>query len=159
MPGWQRTRTVLNWINLTTLVGLVLASLGQARLRRGPGGLVIAGDCRLPMPEQSCMTMGNLIICRHSADWLLDPEQAALLGHETRHATQYAFLGPLFWPLYGIASLWSWLLTGEYGARNWFEQNAGLAAGGYADAPLRGWVARRRRRVPRVTHRGSRHLR
>jgi hypothetical protein len=142
MSGWQRTRTVLNWINLTTLVGLALARAGKARLRPGPGGLVIGGDYRLSKPEQTCLTMGNLVICRESVEWLLDSEQARLLGHETRHATQYAFLGPLFWPLYGVASLWSWLLTGGYGARNWFEQKAGLEAGGYADAPLRGWAAR-----------------
>jgi hypothetical protein len=142
MTGWQWLRTALNWINFTTLVGLVIAVVGRSRLRAGPGGLVVAGDYRLPVPKQTCLTMGNLVICRRSADWLLSEQHAELLGHETRHATQYAIFGPFFWPLYGLASLWSWLVTGGYGAHNVFERWAGLAAGGYANRPLRGWAAR-----------------
>lgn len=142
MTGWQQLRALLNWVNLTTLAGLLIALAGRASLRRGPGGLVVAADYRLPVPKQTCLTMGNLVICRRPADWLLSEEHADLLGHEARHATQYAFLGPLLWPLYGLASLWSWAVAGEYGSHNVFERWAGLDAGGYADRPLRGWAAR-----------------
>ncbi len=142
MSGWQRTRTVLNWINLTTLCGLLVARLGRTEVKRGRGGVFVAGGYRLGVPKQECFTVGSVVNTRESADWLLDPERAELLGHETRHVSQYACLGPLFFPLYGLASAWSWLLTGGYGAQNWFERRAGLEAGGYADAPLRGWAAR-----------------
>ncbi|MGH3656088.1 MAG: hypothetical protein ACRDUA_05470 [Micromonosporaceae bacterium] len=142
MTGPRRLRMILNWINLTTLVGLLVAVLGRTAIRRGPDGLLVASGYRLAVPRQRCFTVGNVIVTRRSADWLLADEQADLFRHESRHATQYAFLGLLFFPLYLLASAWSWLLTGGYGARNLFEQHAGLQAGGYAGTPLRGWVAR-----------------
>ena len=40
-------------------------------------------------------------------------------------------------PLYGAAALVSWALTGDFGARNVFEQQAGLADGGYSPKALR----------------------
>ena len=40
-------------------------------------------------------------------------------------------------PLYLVAAAVSWALTGDFGARNVFERQAGLADGGYADRPLR----------------------
>ena len=60
-----------------------------------------------------------------------DEQHAELLGHETKHAFQYALLGPLFWPAYWLACGWSYARTGTYGLRNVFERHAGLAAGGY----------------------------
>ncbi|MGH3734640.1 MAG: hypothetical protein ACRDT6_03305 [Micromonosporaceae bacterium] len=142
MTRGERLRMVVNWINLTTLLGLLVAVLGRAELRRGPHGLLVTGGYRLPVPKQECFTIGNVVGCRRPASWLLEPERAELLGHEAGHATQYAWLSVLFFPLYGLASLWSWLLTGGYGARNVFERKAGLAAGGYTDRPLRTWAAR-----------------
>ena len=46
-------------------------------------------------------------------------------------------------PLYFLAAGMSWLLTGDFGARNIFERRAGLADGGYADRPLRPAFTRR----------------
>ena len=40
-------------------------------------------------------------------------------------------------PLYLAAAAVSWVLTGDFGARNVFERQAGLADGGYTDQPLR----------------------
>jgi hypothetical protein len=45
-------------------------------------------------------------------------------------------------PLYFLAAGVSWGLTGDFGARNVFERQAGLADGGYADKPLRPVLAR-----------------
>ena len=68
----------------------------------------------------------------------LDGLTPALLRHEARHATQYAWCGGvLMVPLYLAAAAVSWGLTGDFGARNVFERRAGLAGGGYADQPLR----------------------
>lgn len=143
MTRGERLRRVVNWINLTTLLGLLVARVGGSKVRPGPGGLLVAGDYQLAVPKQQCFTIGNVVNSHRSTGWLLDPERAELLGHESRHSTQYAWTGPFFFPLYGLASAWSWLLTGGYGARNVFERRAGLAAGGYADRPLRGWLRRR----------------
>jgi hypothetical protein len=67
----------------------------------------------------------------------------ALLAHEARHASQYAWCGGLVMlPLYFLAAGVSWGLTGDFGARNVFERRAGLADGGYTDKPLRPVLAR-----------------
>src|SRR5438034_965472 len=137
--GRGRLTAAVNWINLTTLCGLLVARTGGTRARRA-GRVLVADGYRGRLPRQTCFTVGNVIITRGERDWLLDPAQARLLGHETRHAGQYAWLGPLFFPLYGLASAWSWLAVGEYGARNLFERRAGLADGGYTDQPLRPWA-------------------
>jgi hypothetical protein len=65
-----------------------------------------------------------------------------LLEHERRHAEQYARLAGLpFLPLYALAALGSWLLTGDRASANPFERAAGLHEGGYAVRPLR-WARR-----------------
>ncbi len=57
-----------------------------------------------------------------------------LLGHEERHSTQYAWcLGLPFLVLYSLCAGWSVLRTGNPGTANFFERQAGLAAGGYPD--------------------------
>lgn len=149
MTARQRTRAAVNYLNLTTPAGLVIAALGRGTVRPGPAGLSVAGPYQLPLPANLCFTVGNVVLCRRDPEWLLAPERAALLAHEARHATQYAFVGLLLWPLYGIASAWSWCATGTYGTHNPFERLAGLHDGGYRAAPLRPWLARLVGRLPR----------
>jgi hypothetical protein len=73
-----------------------------------------------------------VVICRIHADQLLN--QPALLGHEEKHSSQYAWcLGLPFLPLYFLAAGWSQLRTGNPASANFFERQAGLAAGGYVD--------------------------
>jgi len=59
-------------------------------------------------------------------------------------------------PLYFIAAAASWVLTGDFTARNVFERRAGLADGGYADRPLRPAMARLTRASQRGHAAGSR---
>jgi hypothetical protein len=139
---WHLLRTGLTCLNGTTAVALVIAAAARTALRRGPDGILIAGGYRLPVPSQQCFTMGCVIFTRDEAAALLEPAHAGLLGHESRHVWQYAVLGPLFWPAYWLACGYSWAVTGRYSPRNVFERHAGLAAGGYLDAPLRPWAAR-----------------
>ncbi|MDQ7906640.1 hypothetical protein RB614_19170 [Phytohabitans sp. ZYX-F-186] len=149
-------RTTLTWVNGTTLAALLLATATRTRLVRGPGGLYVAGGYRLRVPKQSCFTVGTVVFTKRPAGWLLDPDRAELLGHETRHVGQYAVLGLFFFPLYGAASAYSYLLTGGYGCRNFFERDAGLAAGGYRQLPLRPWAARTGRLIGRAASSASR---
>ncbi len=130
-------RTQWNRLNGTTYAGRCLASLTGCRRVPGPDGTTIAADYPLRVPAAACFVIGDVIFCRHSASWLLATEQRAVLAHEVRHTYQYARWGPLFWPLYVAGSAWSYALTGNFGVRNAFERNAGLADGGYADAPIR----------------------
>ncbi len=138
-------RTILTALNGTTGAGLLIALATGARIRRGPHGVLIAEGYRLRVPPATCFTVGSVIITRRTADWLLAPERHRLFHHESRHAAQYAALGPLFWPAYWLSCGWSYALTGSYGARNAFERHAGLATGGYRELPLRPWAARFRR--------------
>jgi hypothetical protein len=140
--GWHLARTLLTAANGTTGAGLLLALASGARIRRGRHGVLIAEGYRRRVPPATCFTVGSVIITRRSAQWLLAEERATLFGHESRHAGQYAALGPLFWPAYWLSCGYSYVLTGSYGARNAFEKHAGLAAGGYRHRPLRPWAAR-----------------
>ena len=143
--GWPMARSVLTAVNGTTLVGLGIAVLTGAKVRRGPGGILVAEGYRRKMPPATCFTVGSVIITRRTAEWLLHESRAELLAHESRHAGQYAVLGPLFWPAYWAFCGYSWAVTGTCGARNAFERHAGLERGGYRAAPLRPALQRFRR--------------
>jgi hypothetical protein len=126
----------VNLVNLSTPLGVLVALLGGGRLRRGPDGLLLAERYRASFPggRAPAVTIGNVIILRMAAADALD--RPALLAHEGRHATQYAWwLGPIgFLPAYLLASAWSWWHTGSPALRNAFEVRAGLVDGGYLRA-------------------------
>ncbi|NED96220.1 hypothetical protein G1H11_12955 [Phytoactinopolyspora alkaliphila] len=143
MQPRHRVRQVVNWVNLSTALGLLTGLLGRARFERGADGLIIGRGYRLPIPPAPAFTLGNVILLR------LDDEQLArrprLLTHEARHATQYAWcLGPVMIVLYLFAAAWSWAVTGDPASHNPFERHAGLTDGGYRKRPLRGPLQRRR---------------
>jgi hypothetical protein len=145
-----RTRAVLTALNGTTAAGLLVAKLTGTKLRRAPNGVLIAEGYRRKIPPATCFTVGSVILTRRTAEWLLDEQRERLLAHESRHAAQYAILGPLFWPLYWAACGYSYAMTGSVSVRNAFECRAGLHEGGYrVDIPLRPRVARLAQRVRR----------
>ncbi|UUL75854.1 hypothetical protein NG819_17440 [Pseudarthrobacter sp. Fe7] len=126
----QRLRQAANLLNGSTFAGLAVALAARTRISRGPGGLVIAAGYRWRLPFAGAYTLGNVVLCRSTAAELLS--RPALLGHEERHCSQYAWcLGLPFIPLYLAAAGWSVLRTGNPGTANVFERRAGLAAGGY----------------------------
>lgn len=136
-----RVRQALNVVNGSTLLGLGVAAGSRARLRRGPDGLVLATRSRLVPPGSRALTLGDVVITRLDAEWLLD--RPRLLRHEGRHAWQYAAcLGLPMLPLYVVASAWSYLRGGDVAVHNPFERLAGLADGGYPEISPR---ERRRR--------------
>lgn len=137
LPARLRLRQLWNAANLTTPLGLALALSAGCRVRRGPGGLLLAFGYRWGCPDGGAFTVGNTVLFRpHTAP------TARLVAHESRHATQYAWcLGLPFLPLYFAAAGWSLLRTGDPASRNPFERHAGLAAGGYREHPVR-WPRR-----------------
>jgi hypothetical protein len=136
-----RVRLVVNAVNGSTLLGLLVAVAGRARLTGSVNGLLVAERYRLPVPAAPAFCVGNVILTRMDYDALASADR--LLAHEARHATQYACCaGPVMLPLYFIAAGLSWVLTGDFGSRNVFERRAGLADGGYRDRPLRPVLAR-----------------
>ncbi|HEX9354731.1 MAG TPA: hypothetical protein VF933_13070 [Streptosporangiaceae bacterium] len=145
MRAAYRVRLAANLVNGSTLAGLLVAAAGRARLARGADGLLIGARYRLPVPVAPAFTVGNVILARSDRAALAPME--ALLAHEARHATQYAWCGGLVMlPLYFLAAGVSWGMSGDFGARNVFERRAGLADGGYTDKPLRPALARVARR-------------
>jgi hypothetical protein len=133
-PGVIRLRRCVNWVNLATPLGLLVARAGGCTIEPGPHGVLIARGYRWSVPPVAgrAITIGDVVLLG------LDDAQLAarprLLTHEARHCGQWArWLGPLgFLPAYGVASAWSWWLTGDAALRNHFEYRAGLVDGGYA---------------------------
>lgn len=131
MTTGQRLRFIGNWINLSTPVGLLMSRLGGARIRHGARGLYLAEGYRFGFPVAPAFTIGNVVITGHSWDELLAGRPKLLL-HEERHSWQYLICGGLpFFPLYGLAMLWSYASTHSVALGNAFERDAGLAEGGY----------------------------
>ena len=126
-----RVRQVVNVVNLSTPLGLAIAAASGARLERAADGLVLATGARGSFPRADAFTVGNVVVLRTPAP------SPALLRHESVHATQWACLIVLFLPLYWLAALWSYLRAGDHWSRNVFERRAGLADGGYVEAPPR----------------------
>ncbi len=93
MRAAYRVRLVANLVNGSTLAGLLVAAAGRARLARGNDGLLIGERYRLPVPPAPAFTLGNVIMTRLEREALLQAE--ALLAHEARHATQFAWCA---WP-------------------------------------------------------------
>jgi hypothetical protein len=136
MRDRYRVRAAVNLVNGSTAAGVLVAVAGRARLRRAGDGLLVGAGYRLPVPVAPAFCLGNVLVTR----WEDEPFRAnrRLFAHEARHATQYAWCGGLpMLPLYGVAALVSWALTGDFGARNVFERQAGLADGGYSPKALR----------------------
>jgi hypothetical protein len=135
--GWQWVRFVGNFINLSTPVGLAVARIGRATIRRGPDGLFLGESYRLKFPIAGAFTIGNVITTSTTWDSMLR-RYPLLIKHEERHTWQYLYcLGLPYYIPYVIFMGWSMLRTGDRAARNFFERQAGLAAGGYIDYPVR----------------------
>jgi hypothetical protein len=132
---WQVKRG-LNWANLSTPLGLLVARTGRASVGRGPRGLIVASGYRRRFPAASAFTVGNVVLTRHRPGWLL--QRPRLVAHEERHTWQYAaVLGLPLLPLYTVAAGASWLLARDFASYNPFERLAGLADGGYGQPRLR----------------------
>jgi hypothetical protein len=128
-PG-QRIRRLANLANGTSILGLAVALAAGTEVSQGPRGLVIASGYRWRIPFAGAFTLGNVVICRTGTEQLTS--HPALLGHEEKHCTQYAWcLGFPFLPLYFLSAAWSQLRTGNPASGNFFERQAGLEAGGY----------------------------
>ena len=127
---WTRVRTAVNWVNLSTLLGLLVARIGGASLHRRGRGTYVCTGYRFGFPVANAFTIGSVIISKRDLDWMA--ARPLLLQHEDRHCTQYAFLiGPVMLPLYVLSVGFSYLLAGDHSSYNPFERLAGLADGGY----------------------------
>jgi hypothetical protein len=135
--GWQWVRLAGNFVNLSTPVGLAVARIGGATIRRGPRGLYFGEHYRLRFPIAGAFTIGNVITTATTWEKML-AKYPHLIKHEESHSWQYLYcLGLPYYIPYVIFMGWSILRTGDRAARNFFERQAGLATGGYIDYPVR----------------------
>ncbi|MDQ3627373.1 MAG: hypothetical protein M3419_00835 [Actinomycetota bacterium] len=138
-------RAGVNWVNGSTLLGLAIARVGHAHLHRDDQRRWHASGYRGPN-DSRVFTIGNVILHRHGPDYL--DRHAELLRHESAHCTQWAFLGPVFVPVYYLECTISWLLTGDPANGNALEAGAGLSRGGYRSPALQRLRPRRFTRGP-----------
>jgi len=136
MRATSRVRQVVNVVNLATPLGLLLALALRARVERTADGILLARGARGSFPRADAFTIGDVVLLR------VPEPSAALLAHEARHSTQWAYCVVLFLPLYLVAVAWSWLRCGDHWSRNWFERGAVLVDGGYVEHPPRRWRRR-----------------
>jgi hypothetical protein len=128
--GWTRVRTVLNWLNLSTPLGLAIARIGGASITRRGRGTYLATGYRFGFPVASAFTVGSVITSKHDVDYFR--ERPVLLQHEDRHCTQYAFvLGVAMLPFYFLCVGISYVIAGDHSSYNPFERLANLADGNY----------------------------
>lgn len=127
---WTRVRTVLNWINLSTLLGLGIAKIGGATITRRGRGTYLASGYRFSFPVASAFTVGSVIASKHDLDYLTS--RPVLLRHEDRHCTQYAWVfGVVMLPFYFLFVGVSYAVAGDHSSYNPFERLADLADGNY----------------------------
>lgn len=130
------TRAVLNAVNLSTPLGLLIAVAGRSRLRGAGQGLILAEQFRWSKANAGAFTVGNVVVVPQGTLTDLLARHPDVLAHESVHAWQYsACLGLPFLPLYAAAAGWSWLRTADRASANVFERWAGLEAGGYREHP------------------------
>ena len=135
--GWQWARFAGNFVNLSTPVGLAVARIGRATIRRGPRGLFLGEGYRLNFPIAGAFTIGNVVTTSSTWNSML-ADYPYLIKHEEGHTWQYLYcLGLPYYIPYVIFMGWSVNRTGDRAARNFFERQAGLSIGGYVDYPVR----------------------
>lgn len=64
MRRQHRVRQVVNWLNLSTPIGLLIGVIGRVRFGRGPDGLILGRRYRLPIPPAPAFTVGNVVLVR-----------------------------------------------------------------------------------------------
>ncbi|MGC4942346.1 hypothetical protein [Kribbella sp. DT2] len=134
MTAAQRLKLVVNFVNLSTLAGLLVAVIGRAKVSRGPRGLFYANGYRIGFPIANAFTIGNVVLTKNDRAYL--DARPVLVRHEERHSWQYfCLIGLPMLPLYVVAVAWSWVRTGCPASRNPFERLAGLKDGNYTEHP------------------------
>lgn len=131
MDKARTLRNVANVANLSTPLGLALGLAGRGRARR-MGHLIVFENVTLPLINASAMTVGDVVLVPGRTVEQASRRIPDLMAHEDEHAWQYAYcLGLPFLPLYGLATAWSMLRTGDRASANHFEVQANLLKGGY----------------------------
>ena len=83
--GWQWVRLVGNFVNLTTPLGLGVAVIGRAEIRRGPRGLFLCEGYRLKFPIADAFTVGSVLTTVRTWDEVLRRQPQLLRARGEPH--------------------------------------------------------------------------
>jgi hypothetical protein len=112
------------WAGPNSLIGLVL--LPFFRRRRVVHGVVLAEGAEWPPRlgwRYTAITFGHVVLS------VREPIPEDILRHELEHVRQYEIWGPLFLPLYWLASFGAALMGRHFYKDNYFETAARLRSG------------------------------
>ena len=99
--GWQWVRFVGNFANLSTPLGLAVAGMGGATIKRGPRGLFLGEGYRFSFPVAGAFTVGSVITTGSTWEEMLS-RNPSLIKHEEAHTWQYLYcLGLPYYIPYG----------------------------------------------------------
>ena len=124
LDGQTLALAVLSALNAPFTVPAIGWGLAHGGALEAAGGVFVVTGMEDGYGPSSGITVGNVFLTGRA-----EPG-AALLSHETVHARQWAVLGALTAPLYGLANA----IAGGDPTGNVFEIHAGLREGGYATA-------------------------
>lgn len=122
LDGQMLAFAVLSALNAPFTLPAIGWGLAHGGALEAAGGVFGVTGMEDGYGQGSGITVGNVFLTGRA-----EPG-AALLSHETVHARQWAVLGALTAPLYGLGTA----IAGGDPTRNVFEVHAGLRAGGYA---------------------------
>ena len=135
MKASRILRHTINSASGITLLGLILGTLTRGRPHwHREHGILIFHNCHLRWPLAAAITLGDtVLVLSPPVRWATVADiPPQLLAHEARHASQFALLlGFPYLPIYWLACVYSWVITGDHWSRNPFEVRAGLPDGGY----------------------------
>jgi hypothetical protein len=130
-------RRILNKINLSTYLGLLIAKIFGGQTVKLDNGLYMNYGRKGKYQKADVVTVGDVFLVKFDKDCIHCQQRNLyilsdnLLRHETKHSEQYAILGLFFIPLYILASIKSYIIYRNFWQGNIFEIRAGLEDGNY----------------------------
>ena len=134
----NRKRHILNNINLSTFLGLLISKIIGGKTVKLNNGMYMNYGRKGKYSKSWAITIGDVILtkqdknCKFCKLGKLHELSTATLRHELKHSEQFAkFGGVIFLALYLLESIKSFIIYRNYWQGNIFEIQAGLKDGGY----------------------------
>jgi hypothetical protein len=134
----NRKRHILNNLNLSTFLGLLISKIIGGTTIQSENGIYINYGRKGKYNKAWAITIGDVILAKQDKNCrqckLGNPHNlsSAILRHELIHSEQFAkFGGVIFLALYSFASIKSFIIYRNHWQGNIYEIQAGLSDGGY----------------------------
>ena len=134
----NRKRHILNNLNLSTFLGLLISKIIGGTTIQSENGIYINYGRKGKYNKAWAITIGDVILakqdknCRQCKQPNPHNLSSAILRQELIHSEQFAkFGGVIFLALYSFASIKSFIIYRNHWQGNIYEIQAGLSDGGY----------------------------